>query len=67
MQGQAATEQQQQPPRRHTVIVDGRVVYDGDNWDTAVRVFCEVGQRQDVLYVEHKIDGRQAALWGCKR
>jgi hypothetical protein len=58
------SEERQQRPRRHTVIVDGRIIYDGPDWDTAVRLWREEGQRRDVRWVEHKIDGKQAAFMG---
>jgi hypothetical protein len=65
MQGYATAGTERQPrPHKHVVLVDGKCIYSGNDWDEAIRLFLEAGKQKDVRWVEHRVDGRQAALWG---
>jgi hypothetical protein len=41
---------------RHQIIVDGQIIYTGEDWDKADNLFTKHVQRLDVRQVIHQVD-----------
>lgn len=52
---------------RHRVVVDEKIIYEGEDWSEAATTFLRSAQRVDVLCVIHQVDKKHVPFYSDPR